>query len=52
MNNPNNKNWYEGTKSCVDANIHQLSVGVIDEQKCRELIMNHIETLVEIQVKN
>ena len=41
--------WWEGTKQCVEANLHQLKLGVIDSQKARNQIMAHIKTLIKIE---
>ena len=43
--------WYEGTKECIEANLHQLKEGFIDKEKASRQIMAHIKTLIEIQTK-
>lgn len=43
--------WYAGTNQCIEANLHQQYLCVIDKEQARKQIMAHIETLVETLLK-
>lgn len=44
--------WYRGTEQCVEANLHQLELGVIDKQTALKYIMAHVMTLLETEMRN
>lgn len=50
MDNKNKKpTWYNGTKQCIEVNIHQMKIGLINPLQTSNRIMAHIQTLLEVE---
>ena len=52
MNNQKEPAWFKGTEQCVEANLHELLLGVIDKPKALKQIMAHIQTMTEVEYQN
>ena len=50
MNDENKKpKWYNGTEQCIETNIHQMKIGLINSLQTSNRIIAHIQTLLEVE---
>lgn len=52
MNEEQKPTWYNGTRCCIDANLHEMNIGRIDKEKALNQIMAHIQTITKVSIIN